>query len=115
VIVVELPGRALIFFDGPDDVEVELDPDIDGPLTLAGARGVRRSDELRRALEAEVRRVLSRPAYRRDAFDDDGDFRLLPGTASHARAALLSLDPKAVIVEDDEDDVEAALREFDRR
>jgi hypothetical protein len=59
-----------------------------GPLILAGARGVRRSDELRRAVEADVQRVLSRPAYAVDAFDRDGEYRLLPGTAAHVRAAL---------------------------
>jgi hypothetical protein len=114
MIVVELPGRGTVHYDGPDDVVVEIDMDVETPLILAGARGIRRSDEFRRALQAEVERVLSQPAYRRDAFDADGGFRLLPGTAAHARAALLSIHPDAEIVMDDEDDVEAALREADR-
>ena len=60
------------------------------------------------------RRSETQPAYRRDAFDTDGEFRLLPGAAAHVRAALLSLDPTAEILLDDEDDVEAALRGVDR-
>jgi hypothetical protein len=114
MIVVELPGRGIVHYDGPDDVVVEINMDVETPLILAGARGIRRSEERRRALEADVARVLSQPAYRRDAFDTDGAFRLLPGTPAHARAALLSLHPDAEIVDDDEDDVEVALRAVDR-
>jgi hypothetical protein len=112
--IVQIPARGTVYFDGPDDVVVELDLDVETPLILAGARGIRRADELRRALEADVQRVLSQPAYRRDAFDTDGDFRLLPGTAAHSRAALLSLADDAEILLDDEDDVEATLRVVDR-
>jgi hypothetical protein len=115
VIVVEIPGRGTVSWDGSlDDVEVTVDLDVEATLLDAGSRGDRRLREIQRALEADAVRVLSQPAYRPDAFDADGDFRLLPGTAAHARAALLSLHPDAEIVDDDEEDVEAALRAVDR-
>jgi hypothetical protein len=103
-----------VHYDGPDDAEVMVDLDVESALLDAGNRGDRKLDEIKRSLEADVQRVLAQPAYRRDVLDNDGEFRLLPGSAAHARAALLSLHPDAEIVDDDEDDVEAALREADR-
>jgi hypothetical protein len=115
VIVVQIPKRGQITWDGTDDVEVMVDLDVELALLDTGSRrGDRKLDEIRRSLESDAQRVLSQPAYSRDAFDGDGEFRLLPGAAAHARAALLSLHPDAEIVDDDEDDVEAALREADR-
>ena len=110
--IVNLPGRAEIYVDG-DDVEVALDPDLWMPLEEAGSRGLQRIRDLELDLEADVSRVLGTPAYRRDAFDGVGDFRVLPGTITHRRAALLSLAPDAEITFDDEDEVEAILREFE--
>jgi hypothetical protein len=55
--------------------------------------------------------VLGQAAYAED-FEGDSRWRLTPGTAEHARRALLSL-PGAEIAADDEDEVEAALREVD--
>jgi hypothetical protein len=81
-------------------------------LLDAGGRENRKLEEIRRGLEADVARVLGQPTYRRDVCDDD--WRILPGTAAYVRAALLSLHAHAEIVEDDEDDVEAALRAVGR-
>lgn len=58
--------------------------------------------------------MLSAPAYKPGGFDGDHEWRILPGTAAHVRAALLSLGLGAEILLDDEDDVAAALREVDR-
>jgi hypothetical protein len=109
VILVEIPGRGEVTWDGPHDVMVVVDLGVQIGLMDAGSRGVRKLREVEDRFEADVRRVLSQPAYSPDAFDSDGEWRLLPGTAAHARAALLSLNPGAEIVVDDEDEVEAAL------
>jgi len=106
VIVVELPRRGTISWDGPDDVVVEVDLTASIDLTNAGSRGLDRLRELQDGLEADVDRVLGQAAYA-DGFD-----RILAdGSARHARAALLSLSPDAEITYDDEDDVEAVLRQ----
>jgi hypothetical protein len=56
--------------------------------------------------------VLEQPAYGAN-FDGDGGWRIQPGSAEHARAALLALAPNAVLVDDTGDEIEAALREAD--
>ena len=106
MIVVQIPKRGTVSWDGSaDDVEIMVDLDVEIALLDTGSRrGDRKLDEIRRSLEADVQRVLSQPAYRRDHFDTDGEFRLLPRTGAHARAALLSLRPAAEIVDDDEAD-----------
>lgn len=108
MIVVRLPGRGDVYWDGPDDVAVEVDLDVSVDLTIVGKRGLARLHELQVGLEADVDRVLGQAAYRDDGFD-----RILPdGSARHARAALLSLAPDAEVRIDDEQEVDAVLRQY---
>jgi len=114
VIVVEIPGRGEVWWDGPDDVTVTLAPEIEVGLLDAGARGLRRLRELQNRLQADVDRVLHQPAYRPDAFEGSGEWRVLPGTAAHVRLALLGLARDASIMLDDEDEIMQTLRDAAR-
>lgn len=108
MIIVRIPGRGDVSWDGPDDVVVEVDLDASMALTTAGSRGIARLRELQDGLEADADRVLGQAAYGPDGFE-----RILPdGSARHARAALLSLSPDAEITIDDEQEVEAILAEY---
>jgi hypothetical protein len=106
VIVVNVPGRGDVTWDGSrDDVTVAIDPDIEMTLLDAGVRGQRTLRELTDSFRADVDRVLAGQAY---GPDGDVPWRLIPGRAEHARAALLSL-PGAALVDDTEAEVEATI------
>jgi len=65
VIVVEVPGRGTVYYDGADDVTVAVDLDVELALLDAGRRGDRKADELRRTLEADVNRLVPHTPWKR--------------------------------------------------